>query len=228
MKSIIAASSVVTSQLPFWLQILAIAAAPVIGFIGVGIGVIMAERNRRIAYLIEEKKKVYLDFMDMLAKISTFWSNRFPAVMRDHATTKDVLGFSVPMVESLQRTYIQIRLLGSQRVVDAAGDCFEYTALASITGMQMLATRFDRKEWNNTVVIRGIAAMKNFSDAARSDLGLSNLEIKGSTSAGIPDEIVEYVENTVRSIKSQSISTAQPNDDYTSEPEIDEEDGKPG
>lgn len=77
MPSLVTASSATTSQVPFWLQILSIAAAPIVGFIGVAIGAAIAERNRRAAYLIDEKKKAYLDFMDMLAKITAFWSSEF-------------------------------------------------------------------------------------------------------------------------------------------------------
>lgn len=192
-----AAASTATSQIPFWLQILSIAAAPVIGFVGVAIGAVIAERNRRGAYLADEKKKVYLEFMSTLAEITTFWSNEFTVVMRKQSGANRMQGRSKAMVESLYRTYMQIRLLGSQDVVDAAGKSIQYTMLASITSLPMLAEGFDAREWSK-VTDAGLKVMKDFSDAARKDLGLPELETNESSAVESQKErILEYLEKTV-------------------------------
>ena len=51
-------------NVPFWLQILSIALAPLLGFAGVAIGVAFSERNRRDAYVKEERRKVYVDYLE--------------------------------------------------------------------------------------------------------------------------------------------------------------------
>jgi hypothetical protein len=179
---------------PFWLQVLSIAAAPVIGFIGVAIGATIAERNRRSAYLVDEKKKVYLEFMEMLAKITTFWSNEFTVALRKEPGWQELQGRSKPMIESLYRTYLQIRLVGSSSVVDAAGKSVQFTFLASMTGLKMLATDFDMREWSK-VTSYGMEAMVDFSDAARKDLGLPGLEVKeSSVSESDKEKVFQYIE----------------------------------
>ena len=213
MLSPIAASPNTSSQIPFWLQILSIAMSPIIGFIGVAVGVTITERNRRGAYLIDEKKKAYLEFIDMLARLSSFWSNEYPTAARKHADANQVLGFSKPMIESLQRTYLQIRLLGSQEVTDTAGGCFHYTALASITAIGMLSLGFDQKEWGE-VVGTGMKLMTAFSDAARRDLGLPNLGSREKPTGELSaNELVERLEEIVKITREKSSSKNQSNED---------------
>jgi hypothetical protein len=174
-----------TPQIPFWLQIVSIAVAPILGFLGVAIGVLLTERNRRAAYILEEKKRAYLEFINMLSNVNSFWSNEFPAAARAAASGRmsDILGFSKAHVEELHRTFLQIRLFGSEPVVEAAMQAFHYLALASITGIQMLDKGFSSAKWNQAVVKAGIVAMSDFSAAARKDLGLRKLGPKTAESA---------------------------------------------
>jgi hypothetical protein len=49
-----AAEQTTQPQVPFWLQVLSIALAPIFGFAGVAIGTFLSERNNRIAYIKDE------------------------------------------------------------------------------------------------------------------------------------------------------------------------------
>jgi hypothetical protein len=185
MQVLSAAPATVTPQIPFWLQIVSIAVAPILGFLGVAIGVFLTERNRRAAYILEEKKHAYLEFINMLSNVNSFWSNKFPSAARTATSggTDDILGFSKAHVEELHRTFLQIRLFGSGPVVESAMEAFHYLALASVTGIQMLDKGFSSAKWNQTVVKAGIVVMSDFSAAARKDLGLRKLGPKTAESA---------------------------------------------
>jgi hypothetical protein len=203
MSPLASAQSTGAIQLPFWLQVVSIAAAPIFGFIGVAIGALMVERNRRAAYLTEERKKIYLDFISMLADVNAFWSNEAIQVMRGDAPAEKISGFSKPMIESLHRSLIQIRLIGSSRVAAVAEGALVFILKMSMTALKSAASSFDRKEWDRASG-SGISLMLDFSDAARADLGLPPLERKAPTAAGIPEEVYNVVENLLTAAKEKS------------------------
>jgi hypothetical protein len=190
---------------PFWLQIASIAAAPILGFVGVAIGVFVTEHNRRAAYVIEERKKVYLDFISMLANINAFWSNEAIGVMRGDVPADKISGFSKPMVEALQRSLLQIRLIGSERVFAVAQGALVYTLRMSMTALVSSSSpgKFDRRNWDKAVGT-GTSLMLDFSDAARKDLGLPALERKEGTTDGIPEDVYTMVEDLLAAGKKKN------------------------
>ena len=194
------------SQLPFWLVVFSITAVPILGFIGVGVGAFLAERNRRSAYLAEEKKRVYIEFIGMLANINAFWSNEFPFYLRNakSADVAKILGFSKPQIEAMHRVFMQIRLLGSQAVNDAGAAAFAFALQASMTSMIQIARGFDRQQWNE-VVNAGIKVMAKFSNAARKDLGLPDLAHNTSDPdakfAEIEPTLLKFIEDRMNEMR---------------------------
>lgn len=138
------------------------------------------------------------------------------------------------MMESMQRTYLQIRVLGSQHVVDAAGECYQYTLLASVTGVAMMAAGFDVKEWDK-VTSTGVKVMVDFSDAAREDLKLPALETTGGSAIEPAKELREYLEELMRASKGRSSRSRKANEESAeaspgtrsaTEPQVPEEHGE--
>jgi hypothetical protein len=214
--SALSASASTGSQVPLWVLVFSITAAPILGFIGVGVGAFLTERNRRSAYLAEEKKKVYVEFIDMLANLNAFWSNEFPAYMRNvkSAEAAKVLGFSKPQIEALHRAVMQIKLFGSQAVYDAGSSAFVFELQASMTSMAQIAGGFDRRQWNE-VVNAGIKVMADFSDAARKDLGLPDLAYNTSDPdpdakfAEIETVLLKFLEDRMSEIKKNGADRQQ-------------------
>jgi hypothetical protein len=191
------------SSIPFWLQIASIAAAPVLGFAGIAIGIMLSERNRRTAYFIEEKKKAYLDFINTLTVIHSFWTDEMTTILQkpDDQTADKIGIYSKSHIERLERTYAQILLFGSESVVEVGGRCFTYLVKTSMTAMIMAAKGLDRKRWPR-VTGEIIGVMNDFSRVARKDLGLPELpqgEYKPSKYLEeIADKIIEITEPQVK------------------------------
>ena len=167
------------SSIPFWLQIVSIAAAPILGFVGVAVGVALNERNRRRAYFIEEKKKAYLEFINTLAAIHAFWANEMSSTLRNSnsRTADEATIFSKSQVEALNRTFSQILLFGSQSAIETGQKCFSYILTTSLTAMVMLTRGLDQRRWDK-IAGEAIELMMDFSSIARKDLGLPELPQK--------------------------------------------------
>lgn len=84
-----AAAAIKTPQIPFWLQIASTIAAPILGFTGVAVGVLLNEKNRRAAYLTEEKKKAYIEFTGTLAATMRFWSLDVTSALKTHTVNAE-------------------------------------------------------------------------------------------------------------------------------------------
>jgi hypothetical protein len=203
MVDLAAGTTNTASSVPFWLQIVSIAAAPVLGFVGIAVGVALNERNRRTAYFIEEKKKAYLDFINALTVIHTFWTDEMTTILEkpDDQTARKVGIYSKSHIERLERTYAQILLFGSESVVKVGGRCFAYLLKTTMTAMIMSAKGLDRKRWPR-VADEIVSIINDFSRVARKDLGLPDLpqgEYKlDKHLEEIADKLIEITEPQVK------------------------------
>jgi uncharacterized membrane protein len=110
------------------LQMLSIALAPILGLFGVTVGVFLTEHSRRRAYITEQRRKTYEEFLSILSGLTVFHGTDFIAGMRNPSTEKlnalaDTLGSAVI---GLQHTYLRIRLVGSPAAVTAASEGLAY------------------------------------------------------------------------------------------------------
>src|SRR5580704_7619358 len=212
---IVAASQTRTAaQIPFWLQVVSISLAPLLGFSGVAIGVFLNERIRSRAYVNDERRKVYLEFLEMLAQITSFYGTTFATAVRsrkDHYV-EQVLGKPAGSLERLQQTYSSIRLIGSQAAVAAAGEAFVYLGLANTRGAAMIKEGYKRDEWE-LVIQYGLEVQTSFIEAARRDLGLPRKQAKlpGSGRQLPRDEITDLVLKTSEKILREEFGQGEVN-----------------
>lgn len=174
----VAAAAQVASQVPFWLQVLTVALAPILGFIGVGAGAFIAELNRRNAYVKDERRKIYQDYLEILSQTTNYYSSEYLFAMR-HAKEKG-MNEAADRVSSyherLLSAYLHVRLIGSPEAVGAASHAFSFTASAGSLTVKTLASEFNRDDWDHLIRL-GLEAQSRFTEAARKDLGLPRREI---------------------------------------------------
>lgn len=168
----------VASQVPFWLQVFTVALSPVLGFVGVGVGAFIAELNRRDAYVKDERRKVYRDYLEIVSQITNYYSTEYLFAM-SHAKEGDLRG-TADKVSSLQErllsSYLHVRLIGSPAAINAASHAFAFTASAGTLTAVTLASGFNRNDWDPVIKV-GLEAQSRFTEAARKDLGLPRKEI---------------------------------------------------
>jgi hypothetical protein len=200
MLDLAAGTANVTSSIPFWLQIASITAAPILGFIGVALGVALNERNRRTAYFIEEKKKAYLEFINTLAAIYTFWTDGMTEISQNpiKGIGDKIAMYSKSQGESLHRTYAQILLFGSRPVIETGNKCFDYVAAMAMTALIMLTKGVDAAQWyKEAEAVKKL--ITDFSVAARKDLGLPGIALSEyNVNAELDRVINKFIEDTSR------------------------------
>jgi hypothetical protein len=225
MHIVTASQAQTATQVPFWLQVVSISLAPLLGFSGVAIGAFLNERIRSRAYVNDERRKVYLEFLEMLAQVTSFYGTTFATAVRsrkDHYA-EQVLGKPSGSLERLQQTYSSIRLIGSRAAVAAAGEAFVYLGLANTRGAVMIKEGYKRDEWE-LVIKYGLEVQKSFIEAARRDLGLPRKQTKlpGNGRQLPRDEITDIVLKTSEKILREEFSQGEGDknvDDTTVSPE---------
>lgn len=161
------------SQVPFWLQILTIAMAPILGFAGVAVGVSLSARTSRIAYLRDRRREAYSSFLAELGTLVSMFGQTAPSAFR----TKDgqrIHEQNVAFTAAVQRMETarhQVALIGSRDVEEASSDAFVFLAMASTTMAKSIEGTFDRGAWNDTVSF-GMQVLLRFTQSAQKDLGL--------------------------------------------------------
>jgi hypothetical protein len=173
------ASHAPPAALPFWLQVLSISLAPILGFTGVAIGALLTERHQRIAYIGDERRKVYLEYLELLARITAFYSTEFKTALEagDMRRMAELNPIRRTFLEDVQRIYLQIRLIGSPGVVNTAREVFVYFGLANGISAKAISGDATSEDWGRLIKF-GLALQTDFTDAARSDLRLRRKERK--------------------------------------------------
>lgn len=175
MHTLIAVGSQAQS-IPFWLQMTSIILAPILGFTGVAIGVILTERHRRIAYVTSERRKAYQGYLTIATQVNWFYSNEI-----DHARdplSSGLKGDHIEMqslVTQLYNCYLLIKLIGSPDAIKAANAILSNVETASIA---ILGTADGKPIGDNLANFLGSSTrlQTKFAKVARKDLGLSPRE----------------------------------------------------
>ena len=192
-----------TPQIPFWLQVLTVALAPILGFIGVAAGASFTEQNRRDAYVKDERRKVYQDYLEIVSQITIFYSTEYLFAM-NHAKErglKDTADKASLLSERLLSSYLHVRLIGSPTAIDAASHAFAFTASAGTLTAHTLVAGFNRNDWDPVIRI-GLDAQARFTKAARKDLGLPRKEVTlpPTGEPASPTEEQKFMREVVRTI----------------------------
>lgn len=159
--------------MPFWLQVLSICPAPILGFAGVAIGAHLKDRSDRKAALSKERQEVYASYLKALAEYNHDFGTSGATAFRT-GNARKVQAFMKDAAETrvkLLSLLVHIELIGSPDVVRAANDYLRHLMEDSFTQMAALRGGWDRELWNKRL-LSGRVLMSNFRDAA-----IKNLQI---------------------------------------------------
>jgi hypothetical protein len=172
------------SSVPFWLQILSIALAPVFGFAGVAIGVFLSERNRHSAYIKDERLKAYRHFLETSSQVTAFFTPRFSSAVtgtRDPDKIRALVQELMTLIEKTQHAYTNLRLIGSPMAVRMAHNIFKYLHIGGNLAQEAIRGKFDQESWRKHTD-EGTSLQNLFAEVARRDLGLPRNEWERSIS----------------------------------------------
>jgi hypothetical protein len=164
--------------LPFWLQVTSIALAPLLGFTGVAIGVSLAERNRRNAYVTDERLKAYQDYLEASSQITNLFSPRFGSMIMGNHSIDDIEAFVqelMTLTEKTERAYMHLRLIGSPVANAMAHRIFAYVQSGGLLAKDAIHGQYSAESWSK-LIDEGTHFQTFFIEAARRDLGLPRKE----------------------------------------------------
>jgi hypothetical protein len=136
-------------SVPFWLQIATVVLAPLLGFVGVAIGVVLKDSSDRRLALRQARQSVYVIFLRSLMQINwTFASTAATAVQSgDVKRTAAVYRSVMDLLGTLPQTAAEIDLIGSDHTSKIVHKYLVITLDLSLTMRGAISGSFDRKKW---------------------------------------------------------------------------------
>ncbi|GAA1910647.1 hypothetical protein GCM10009737_10110 [Nocardioides lentus] len=187
------------AQVPTWLQILTLTLAPVLGFVGVGVGALLQSRSNKRAKLRDDRRATYLTFAKTVHEFYQ-WFGLEGTKSADHRAGADFAGHlahiktTIGAIESLG---YEVDLIASKGAADAGRKCMQEVVVSQAIWMNAVLTKsFDRVVWSKCY-FDGSEALRTFRDAAMKDLGVSRRdrrrpEIETPDHAQIEDGLAAY------------------------------------
>ena len=184
------------TALPFWVQVLAIALAPGLAFIGVAFGAYWQSRAVRSGALREQRRVVYESFLEVSERVHTTFAVQIGYALQHgkHAdVTKYVRDLNRVHYPDLLSHVMKVDLIGTGATARAATDVLEFLATAQATVARVLREGYDPETWEK-VCSQGIRASRTFRDAAAKDLGVPRSERRRTPRPGHRDDLTALVE----------------------------------
>lgn len=165
------------SDVPFWLEVLAIALAPALGFVGVALGAFWQTRTTKYLALRAHRERVYSNLIEATEDLKSHFSLVGPTVVRsrDSDDLYEHAGQFKAKTAAVVTLVRQIDVVGSPAAIDAAVNLIAFAADASMSTMHLMQDGFDRVEWLR-VLRAGDKASSEFRDAAAKDLGVPHAD----------------------------------------------------
>jgi hypothetical protein len=126
LSAVTAAPTPAPPSVPFWLQVATVALAPILGFMGVAVGVLMKERSDRRMGLRQDRLEVYRGFLRALAELEKLVAVDGSAAYgsRDEEEKLQYLKALNASYASINALYTEIDLVGSPKAAVIARAVF--------------------------------------------------------------------------------------------------------
>lgn len=164
-----------SSQVPFWLQVLTVSLAPIIGLTGVAVGAWLTDRSHRTAALRQDRRATYLRFARALNDFDGLISTTGASVLRTIATVnvaidqaeampdpkaEDIAGirdlldsasdYPTTLFEKLleiTNLRIEIDMIASKGAATAANDALTILTRILLATNRAMEDGYDRRAW---------------------------------------------------------------------------------
>lgn len=171
-----------------WLQIVSIALAPGLGFVGVAIGAGWKNRSDQRLALRNHRRDVYIEYLRAAESAKLRFSVHGPPVFRrnDPVEIKSHVQATKAEFGELLAMIHQVDLVGSTETSAAAGEFLMCVADGYLAMVRAMHGGFDRQAWNK-VILRTARAASRFRDAAAADLGVPRSERRRRRGKATPE-----------------------------------------
>lgn len=163
------------AAVPFWVQVVSIAVAPILGFVGVAVGVLLKDRSDHKASLRAERRTAYISFLRALSALHQCF------------VVKGKLAFNGSDEGSLESYMeemyeLKLALIGAQHEVTLVGSVAAAKAAEKVSTVQIdmdiaestaRKSGYDQKAWN-VALLRSLHVQSTFQLAAIKDLRLGS------------------------------------------------------
>lgn len=189
-------------SIPFWLQVLAIGLAPLLGFLGVAIGASLQARYNRALALRAHRQEVYCRFLEAATQLFTYFGTDAASAIRskDQARVVALLPVIKKYASTITSLLLQVELIGSRDTIAAAQRIQLFIAKVGTTISEGFATGYTLKMWNE-VLGGGVKIIRAFRSAASSDLGVPRRQQQRSHPNNSLDDLERaWVDSTLSTI----------------------------
>jgi hypothetical protein len=191
------------AMVPFWVQVLSIGLAPLIGFVGVTVGATLKDKSDRRIALRKERRELYAKFLNTLYKLNMTFGTTCMTALRSNKeeTVNSAIAELKDISIELGSIAAEIDLIGSS---DTAKTVYEYAVIYGRMNVQILmdlgSGNIKRSDWGRILTASYSFAFK-FRDSALADLDIpksqrQRLDIKPSTDED-EDELAEKIQSMI-------------------------------
>ncbi|WP_370934119.1 hypothetical protein [Amycolatopsis sp. cg13] len=178
------------AAIPFWLQLLSVALAPVMGFIGVTIGAATQSRNARYLAIRDHRREVYTNFIELLDSID--WTFSGPAEIAFEDGNRDEILRICSLIDNyadqVSPMLVQIEFVGSKATVAASREFLKFFSLAHVAIGKGLEGHYSEEMWES-VKKKAHSARRAFRISAAKDLGAPKNGVSESEITDDPDYV---------------------------------------
>jgi hypothetical protein len=176
-------------SIPFWLQVVSIVLAPMLGFGGVAIGALLKDRSDRKQFLISERRAAYSEFSTAAEYYIRLIGMRGPrALSQPLSDAAGVLHRDIEVQSNeLLSAFQRVEFIGSPSARTASRDLWEFFIRAQMAVVEMMQEHFDREKLYK-FTREGLRLNRAFVSSTMKDLGIPKRERK-EIRAQLPEEV---------------------------------------
>lgn len=170
-----------TPTLPYWLQVTAVVAAPILGVLGVMFGTWLTSVRERHGWLRAERLVLYTDFLKEAQSLSALLGTQGRTALRlhDDEAMVAVLAKVMPRLERLMASMVQFDLLAPRHMSTAAVRVSTALGATSILFLHVFHEEedFNAVAWDRTIV-SDMDVINIFAFYAARDIGVPRRDIR--------------------------------------------------
>lgn len=172
MLGMLMAAGEASNQVPFWLQVTSIALAPILGFLGVSVGVMMKDRSDRRNALRSDRLGAYMELLAVAAELWHVHNMYIELIARQDGRAIAKTAEALEGIQSrLGTALFRVDLIGSSDLEIPAERIAACLAMHLELMNRATSEPIAENEINDVADYLGLAVDK-FRDAAVEDLGI--------------------------------------------------------
>jgi hypothetical protein len=170
MPNLVASAS---PMVPFWIQIAAVALAPILGFAGVAAGALMKDRSDRLSNLRKDRLEIYRKLVNAYSAWESYFAveGRTKCVEGNPEQIHYFMEKMIALVAEIDSLATEVALIASPKVAVLSQEIFGIDIKAIDLAVDAQDKKFNAAHWE-MLLRKHVTTTREFQKSAMKDLGV--------------------------------------------------------